>query len=103
LELVRAVNNPGFRIHLDAGVMALNDESVDKALYSAQLFLCHFHISQPQLAPVGEGTVDHQHIGKLLRDRQYDRWVSVEMRGNSEGTNAEAVRKTLDFVRGIYS
>jgi D-psicose/D-tagatose/L-ribulose 3-epimerase len=103
LELVRSVNNPGFRLHLDAGVMALNEESVDTALTSAQPFLCHFHISQPQLAPVGEGLVDHQRLGKLLRDRQYDRWVSIEMRSSDDGANTETVRKTLDFVRGVYS
>jgi D-psicose/D-tagatose/L-ribulose 3-epimerase len=81
LAVVGAVDHPGLGLHLDSGIMCLNGESPEVAIASAGPLLKHFHISQPQLAPVDDkGPVDHAKIAQALRNNQYDGYVSVEMR-----------------------
>jgi sugar phosphate isomerase/epimerase len=102
LKLVKAVNSPGFRLHLDAAIMTLNEETIDRSIASGKEYLCHFHISQPQLAPVGRGDVDHQAFARVLKELNYDRWTSVEMRAGAGASNTDTVRSTLDYVVSVY-
>ena len=80
VTLVRAVNHPGFGLHLDAGALTLNRESEADAIKSAAPVLCHFHASEPHLKPLGTGGSDHAACAAALRAAHYDGWVSVEMR-----------------------
>lgn len=89
-ELIAAVNHPNFRLHLDSGIMTLNGETDIPA------DIAHFHISQPYLAPVGPGTVDHIAMAAKLREIDYKGWCSVEMLPCAD------LEKSLEYVAGIY-
>lgn len=89
-ELIAAVNHPNFRLHLDSGIMTLNGETDIPA------DIAHFHVSQPYLAPVGPGTVDHVAMAAALRAINYQGWCSVEM------LPCDNLEKSLEFVSGIY-
>jgi len=102
LKLVQAVNDPGFRLHLDEAILTLNGEAIDRSIASGKNYLCHFHISQPQLLPVGRGDVDHQTFARVLKELDYDRWTSVEMRASDGTANTDTVRNTLDYVVSVY-
>ncbi|MGL6096385.1 MAG: sugar phosphate isomerase/epimerase family protein, partial [Fimbriiglobus sp.] len=80
LELVRAVDHPGFRLHLDSACMALAGDDPTAAVSAAGAALAHVHASEPNLAPVGGGSVDHAAFAAALRAGAYGGWVSVEMR-----------------------
>lgn len=80
LALVRKVNSPGFRLHLDVGGMTLAGEQVGPPLLEAMAAARHFHISEPNLVPIGEGGADHAAMAGALRDAGYSHWRSVEMR-----------------------
>jgi sugar phosphate isomerase/epimerase len=101
-ELVARVNHPGFRLHLDAGVMALNGEPYERAIEEGFEYLAHFHISEPQLAVVGNGQTDHARVARHLRQLGYDRWVSLEMRPGWAAPNTISVQRALDFVAEVY-
>lgn len=77
--LVEAVGHPGFRLHLDAAGMTMANERPD-AVAQCLPVLAHFHASEPQLAPLGTGGVDHAAFAAVLRDGGYQGYVSVEMR-----------------------
>jgi sugar phosphate isomerase/epimerase len=82
LAVVRAVDHPGLGVHLDSGIMFLNEESVDAVVASAAPYLRHFHVSHPQLAAVtDDGPIDHAAVSRALRNNGYCGMVSVEMRG----------------------
>jgi hypothetical protein len=89
-ELVAAVNHPNFRLHLDSGIMTLNGET------EIPPDIAHFHVSQPYLAPVGPGTVDHVAMAATLRAINYKGWCSVEM------LPCENLEKSLEYAAGIY-
>lgn len=102
LELVKRVNHPHFRLHLDAAIMTMNGEEVERALDSAVEALAHFHVSEPQLGVVGEGTVDHPRFAAALRRAGYQGWVAIEMRGGWKPRDIDAVRTALDYTLEVY-
>ena len=102
LELVKAVGNEGFGLHLDAGGMTLSKEAVEAAVQDAAPASRHFHASEVNLAPVGSGSVDHERFAAALRGADYNRWVSIEMRAQTERANLEQVEKSLRFVSAVY-
>jgi sugar phosphate isomerase/epimerase len=60
-------------------------------------------VSEPNLAPVGRGEVDHPAIASAARDAGYSRWVSIEMKEPApEEPWIPAVRASLEFVRRTY-
>jgi len=101
-EIVKRVNHPGFRLHLDTGVMTLNEENYERAIDAGFEYLTHFHISEPQLGVIGGGLTDHTRVARHLRQLGYDRWVSIEMRGGWADPNPVSVRRALDLVVNTY-
>ncbi len=104
IKLVKAVNHPHFRLHLDTSTMAINKESYDDSIKNGLSLLKHFHISEPYLEPVRkEGKVDHQTIAGILKKLHYNnKWVSIEMRSLDNVSNKERVNKALELVTKIY-
>jgi D-psicose/D-tagatose/L-ribulose 3-epimerase len=102
VELVRAVNHPGFRLHLDTGCMTLANDPIADTFDAGFALLRHFHVSEPNLDPPGtSGRVDHAAFAVELRRRGYGHWVSLEMREPHPFTLdglAEAVRR----VQQVY-
>lgn len=81
VELVRTVNHPGFRLHLDTGCMTLANDPIRATFDAGFPWLRHFHASEPNLAPPGtSGRVDHAAFATELARRGYAGWVSLEMR-----------------------
>jgi sugar phosphate isomerase/epimerase len=104
IELVDAVAEEGFRLHLDTGGMTLAGEPPEASIAaSAQLFR-HFHISEPFLAEVESGVVPHDGWARTLRAMKYSGWVSIEMtEPKAAGGWRGAVERALAFVRTRYA
>lgn len=101
-SLVARVNQPGFCLHLDAAGMTLSHEDVEAELEKSVPGICHFHISEPNLQPIGTGGVEHAAFARALKDRGYDRWVSVEMVAHGTPDNAPVIETALKSVRMHY-
>lgn len=78
--LVRAVDHPGFRLHLDTGGMTLAGDDAEEDVRASAPWLGHFHVSEPRLAPIEEGPVQHAAFAAALEASGYGGWRSVEMR-----------------------
>jgi sugar phosphate isomerase/epimerase len=101
IDLVRAVNQPGLRLHLDTACMTLAGDPPVETIAAGHDLLRHFHVSEPQLGVVGRGPVCHAEFAKTLRACGYGGWTSIEMREGqpfSIGTLTEAV----EFTANIY-
>lgn len=103
IKLVSRVNHPHFQLHLDAAIMTMNGEDIESAIQSAAPYLAHFHVSEPQLGVVGEGTVDHPRFAAALKRIGYQGWVGVEMRSGWKTPDLEAVKIALDTTLEVYS
>ncbi len=102
-ELVKAVNHPGFGLHLDTACMALAGDDIPVSIREYKDLIQHFHISSPMLELVeGRDDVDHTGAALALKEISYDKTVSVEMRPGDSGTNVERTRRALEFVQTVY-
>lgn len=103
--LVKRVNHPGFRLHLDSGNMTMMKENCVNSIRRCFDVMQHFHLSEPQLGQVGiePSPVDHAGIAGVLKELHYDKWVSVEMRGGVQENNVRAVEQAMQFVSSVYA
>jgi D-psicose/D-tagatose/L-ribulose 3-epimerase len=101
VELVRAVDHPGFGLHLDAAGMILGEHDLDAAIQEAAPFLRHFHVSQPFLATFAEPHEAHARLAAALARVGFDAWYSIEMRRPAEPGSA-SVEEAISFARTTY-
>jgi sugar phosphate isomerase/epimerase len=102
LDLVQRIAHPNVRLHLDAAILTMNEEDIDRVLEDSIEYLAHFHISEPQLGVIGTGGVDHARIAGRLRQLGYRNWVSIEMRDGWTSPNTLAISQALDYVTHVY-
>jgi D-psicose/D-tagatose/L-ribulose 3-epimerase len=103
IELVDAVAEEGFGLHLDTGGMALADEAPAASIAAAGERCRHFHISEPYLAEIGSGTAAHGECAAALRARGYCGWVSIEMSEAKErGAWRVGMERALALARANY-
>ena len=102
IELVKAVNNPGFGLHLDIAGMTLAGDDITESIHNAAPLLKHLHISAPFLGPVEEDNgVQYQAAAQALYDINYDRFVSIEMKPEATG-NETRVEKAVRFAQKTF-
>jgi sugar phosphate isomerase/epimerase len=98
IELVDAVGEEGFGLHLDTGGMALAGDPPAASIVAAAERCRHFHVSEPFLAEVGRGSTPHGQCAEALRARKYQSWVSIEM---SEAKEPDAWRAAMERALGF--
>jgi D-psicose/D-tagatose/L-ribulose 3-epimerase len=102
IELVRAVDHPGFGLHLDAAGMTLAGDDLGDSIRAAGPTLRHFHASAPFLAALESDVVAHAESAEALRDTNYAGYISIEMRPGSVGTAAKRVRSAVELATALY-
>ena len=63
--------------------------------------LHHFHVSEPDLAPLGTGGVDHAAFAAALRQNGYDRTLAIEMR-QVEPFDPKNIEEAIGVARRYY-
>ena len=79
IELVRAVDHPGFGLHLDAAALHLAGETLPEVWPKVGARLRHFHLSEPGLGGFCDAQAPHASNIQWLLDHDYRGYVSVEM------------------------
>jgi sugar phosphate isomerase/epimerase len=95
---LEVVNHPSIGLNVDTGGLALSTSDFVADLATVPTFL-HLHLSEPHLAPVGRGQVDFAAVFRVLADRSYGGWVSIEMKRPSEGLRA--VKTSVRIIRAL--
>lgn len=99
--LVEAVGHEGFGLNVDTGGMTLSGEDPTEALVHCAKAIRHFHISEPDLAPIGTGNVDHAQFAEALARTNYSGWRSIEMREPLPGSDV-TLQTALAAARKYY-
>ena len=103
LDICKAVNHPALAMQLDAKALVENDEVSSDIFAAVASDLVHVHANEPGLAVIGSsGTVDHTKIGTLLRDINYDGYVSAEQRMLSEETWFDDLAASAAAIHQAY-
>lgn len=104
IEFVDRVDQDGLGVHLDTGAMTLAREVPAEIVSVAGSRWKHLHASEPALAAVGTGGVDHAAVAAAVRATGYDGFVSVEMTQGPEGTSwRERLDAALEVVAAAYA
>jgi sugar phosphate isomerase/epimerase len=77
--LIRAVDHPNFRLHLDVKAMSSEPTPMVELIRRYAPAACHFHANDANLRGPGFGEIDFLPIFRALHDAGYDGWVSVEV------------------------
>lgn len=101
-RFVTRVGHPGIGLNADSGGITLAGEDPATVIRQAVDRIAHIHISEPQLAPIGTGGVDHARFAEVLRANGYTGWVSVEMRPPPSENRALTLEGSFRRAVGLY-
>lgn len=97
VELVKTVGSKGFLINLDYGTMIQNGEDLH-VVEAARQWLNHVHISEPGLALV-EHRPSHKELAKYLKETEYNRFVSLEIKTQE---NIQNVKDGMHYLQDVF-
>ncbi len=98
LELVRRVDSPHFRLHLDCLAMSSESTPIADLVRRYRSWLVHFHANDANGQGPGFGQTDFVPILRALAEIGYRGWVSVEVFDMSAGPEPIA-RESLQYMR----
>jgi sugar phosphate isomerase/epimerase len=103
MKLVREVDHPSLKIHLDVKAMCSENKPVPAVIRSVNVEdVGHFHVNDPNLYGPGMGEVDYAPIAQAVRDLGYDKWLSVEVFKYDPDPETIAQR-SIDYLRRFWS
>jgi sugar phosphate isomerase/epimerase len=102
VRLIRALNHPRVRLHLDVKAMADEPEPTPDVIRANAADTVHFHANDPNRRGPGFGATDFVPILTALRDTGYAGWVSVEVFDYSPDPDTVA-RESLRYLRDCWA
>jgi len=97
--VVKAVGAKHFRLHVDTGNMLLEGETISALTDDIAADVVHFHISEPRLAPISDGSI-HGDCAAWLRTAPNAITPVIEMTPPKAGGGI--FRKSLEVARHTY-
>ncbi len=105
LALVRDVDHPNLRMQLDSGALTMGAEQPEQVIAAAAPFIGHVHISEPQLAVLGECDGDgcnHAAVAAALRAHLPAAVLTIEMLVKVAGSHLPAIARALTVAQKHY-
>ncbi len=102
IEIVKKINNSGFRLHMDLGTMIMNNEDIDEVVRMGIDVTEHVHLSHPHLEQVIGLEDVHNKFYESLIHNKYLGTVAIEMKNSKQPDNIDRVRETIKFISSIY-
>lgn len=99
---VTAVAHPAIRMQLDTGAITINRESVAEVLAAHARHIGHIHLSEPDLAPLGECGVAHSVLHAAISEVLPSHVATIEMVATTNGPPLSAVERALVFANRNY-
>lgn len=102
IELVKKINNPGFRLHMDLGTMIMNAEEIERIVELGLEVTEHIHLSHPNLEQVIGCEEIHKRFARALTQNRYKGVVAIEMKNSMQENNIKKIRETIKFIISMY-
>ncbi|MBN1514982.1 sugar phosphate isomerase/epimerase [Candidatus Sumerlaeota bacterium] len=103
LKLVREINHPNCRLHLDVKAMSSESRPIEDSIRSVPLeWLGHFHANDPNMSGPGTGDVEYGPIAAALNDIGWDGWISVEAFNSNGASPEQCAQGSIDYLRRCW-
>lgn len=76
--LVKEVNSPGLKVHLDTFHMNVEEKSLGEAIRNTGRYLYHFHACENDRGTPGSGHIPWQEVASAIKNIGYDRYIVIE-------------------------
>lgn len=102
MKMVRQINHPNLRIHLDVKAMCSEGAPVGDIIRSVKAEdVGHFHVNDANLYGPGMGDVDYAPIAEAIDEIGWDKRLSVEVFKYDPDPETIA-RKSIDYLRKFW-
>jgi sugar phosphate isomerase/epimerase len=102
MKMVRQINHPAFKIHLDVKAMCSESTPVPDIIRSVNVEdIGHFHVNDANLYGPGMGDVDYAPIAEAIKDIGWDKWLSVEVFKYDPDPETIA-RKSIEYLHKFW-
>lgn len=88
------IDSSGIQLHLDSAGLHMCGGNINEIIRSIGPF-AHYHISEPMLAPLVGGVIDHKASLQTLRDISYKNWISIEMKTVETTVLEQSIRQAI--------
>ena len=103
LEIVNKVNRNELQVHLDAKAIAYSSETKIDIFREIKSKLKHVHINDIHLGILTDtGIIDHKLISQLLKDINYNNYISLEQRLIDLNKPLESIRDSYKIIETYY-
>ena len=100
-NIVQEINHPYFKLHLDSKAIFSTKENPNEITKKYGKFLQHVHVGDQNLLEPGTINNDHYKIGEALRNINYSKYISIEMRKNEKDVERSLTR-SVSYVKKNY-
>lgn len=101
-EMVKLVDHPAIKMQLDTGAVILNNEDFLSVVQKTKDVIGHVHISEANLAIVGDTFSEHELLASGLKSFLPDHPVTIEMLATKDESHITAIRRALTYVTMVY-
>ncbi|MHC4536491.1 MAG: sugar phosphate isomerase/epimerase family protein, partial [Planctomycetota bacterium] len=102
MKMVREINHPNMKIHLDVKAMCSEETPVPDIIRSVIADdIGHFHVNDSNLYGPGMGNVDYGPIAEAIKDVGWDKWLSVEVFKYDPDPETIA-KKSIEYLRSYF-
>lgn len=102
MQMVRELNHPCFKVHLDVKAMASENRAISSIIRSVQAEdIGHFHVNDPNLYGPGMGDLDYAPIATAVDEIGWDHWVSVEV-FKYDPSPEQIAEKSIAYLRKFW-
>lgn len=101
-NVVTGIAHPNIKMQLDTGAVIINQESIEAVVAQAKNVIGHVHISEAQLATVGDTFNGHVALAEVLKTQLATFPATIEMLATKEESHLVSIRRALSHVTSLY-
>lgn len=95
-DFIKKVQSKGLLVNLDLGTIIWNNENLLE-IFNNICYVNHIHISEPNLLKIEKRDL-HNTIRKLLIDKKYDKYISIEMKNYDD---IKVIEETIQYINEV--
>lgn len=101
-DVVTAIAHPNIKMQLDTGAVIINQEIIEDVVAQAKDVIGHVHLSEAQLATVGDTFNGHAALAEVLKTQLAAFPATIEMLATKDESHLVSIRRALSHVTSLY-